>query len=108
MSRRYLALIAVVLMVVAVSFPAFAHSVTYTYRETESAECNFDEVLTSRIKAVGHHKHEIPGYGTQIAHAPWQWTISDAPWAPLTEGAVKLYNQAGGSYNYTSSYAWCN
>ena len=103
--RRTIVMLAVLAMLVGVlALPALSAG-PFTYRESSSAFCDFDENLKSRIYAVGDHKHWLPGASVEIDR-PWSWGNSYVTWR-VTEGTVSLYNQTGGSYSYPSSYAYC-
>lgn len=105
---RPLRIAALVLLVIAMSAaPVFAHTVSYTTRETGTEECNFNDDVLTYITAVGHHRHTRVGYEVVIYHTgtdayyytPVTWHVFAMNWATS--------NQAGYSYSFGSSGASC-
>lgn len=102
MSRRFAAILLGLTLAVVTTLPVLAHTVSYTTRETGTAECDFDDNVNTQIYAVGHHRHTRVGYSSEFFHQPtnqWTGTLVSWPYFAMTWATA---NQQGYAYDYGS------
>jgi len=106
MSRRFAAmLLGLALALTAV--PAVAHTVSYTTKETGTAECDFDENARTDIRAIGHHRHTRVGYESIIFHTGTDGYYRTSVTWPTFAMNWATANQYGYDYDFLSSGGGC-
>jgi len=90
------------------SAPVLAHDVSYTTRETGTAECDFNGHVRTDVLAYGHHRHTRVGVGSAYYHGPTdELKLSYVIWAPFAM-TWATSNQTGYTYIYSSSGGGCS
>lgn len=107
MSRRFSAVLLGLTLAVASAAPALAHTVSFTTKETGTAECDFDENVRTDIVAVGHHRHTRVGYTTVTYHLPTDGYYRTGEIWPTFAMNWATANQFGYDYNFSSSGGGC-